>query len=28
VRALNNIPQKFLYVLTALKEQKEQAITE
>ena len=28
VRALNNIPQKFLYVLTALKDQKEQAITE
>lgn len=28
VRALNNIPQKFLYVLTALKEQKEQATTE
>jgi large subunit ribosomal protein L10 len=28
VRALNNIPQKLLYVLTALKEQKEQAITE
>ncbi len=28
VRALSNIPQKFLYVLTALKEQKEKAITE
>jgi len=28
VRALSNIPQKFLYVLTALKDQKEQAITE
>jgi large subunit ribosomal protein L10 len=28
VRVLNNIPQKFLYALTALKEQKEQAITE
>jgi large subunit ribosomal protein L10 len=28
VRALNNIPQKFLYALTALKDQKEQAITE
>jgi hypothetical protein len=28
VRALNNIPKKLLYVLTALKDQKEQAITE
>ena len=28
VRALNNIPQKFLFALTALKEKKEQAATE
>lgn len=28
VRALNNVPQKILYVLTALKEQKEKAMTE